>query len=122
MIAMVEQRCRVKSLAGVVFFGEKFAKAIELAFPGGAVIANPLLESVEAGGLDAAGSYTAELFGVHEGGLFEDLQMLRDGGKRDAKRFGEARYGHGAAGEAVEDRTARGIPEGVKQSIDLLRR
>ena len=47
--------------------------------------------------------------------------MLGDGGERDAERFRQTRYGHRAAGEMVEDRAARGIPECVEQAIDLMR-
>ena len=108
-------------LAAFIVFGEEFAEAIELSFPGDAVIANPLLESAKACSFDAAGANAAELFSVHERGLFENLQVLGNGGERDAERFSKTRNGCRAADEAVEDRTARGISEGVEEAIDLLR-
>ena len=109
-------------LAGLILFSEKFTEAVELSLPCGAVIANPLLEKSKSGGLDAAGSYAAQLFGVHQPSFFENLQMLRDSCERDAERLCETRYRHRSAGEMVEDRTARRVPECVEQAIDLLRR
>lgn len=106
-------------LAAFLLFCEQFTQTIELAFPGGAVIANPLLEKAKACGLNAAGTYSAKLFGVHESNLFEDLQVLRNGGERDAEGIGQPRNGHGATGEVVEDRATSGIAQRVKQTIDL---
>ena len=48
-----------RRLGSLVLFGQERAEAIELSFPGGAVVANPLLESAKAGGFDAAGSHAA---------------------------------------------------------------
>jgi hypothetical protein len=107
------------SLALFVLFSEKITEAIELSFPRGAVIANPLLEKPKSGGLDSAGSYAAQLFRLHEPYLFEDLQMLGNGRERDAKGLSESRNGHGAVREPVEDRATRGIPQCVKEAIDL---
>jgi hypothetical protein len=108
-----------EAVLAVFILGKERAEAIELSLPCGAVVADPLLQEAEACGLDAAGSYAAQLFCVHEANLFEDLQVLRYGGKRDAEGSRKSRYGHGAAGEMVEDRTARGITESVKQEIDF---
>lgn len=71
----------------IFFFGQERAEAIELAFPGGAMIADPLLEGAKAGWLDAAGSYAAQLFCVNQSSFFENLQMLRNRRERDAERF-----------------------------------
>ena len=67
------------------------------------MVTGPLLEQAEAGKLDAAGSDAAEFFSVHELGIFEYLQVLRDGRDRDPEGFRKARDGGGAAGEAIED-------------------
>jgi len=105
--------------AGFVSFGEKFAEAIEASFPGSAVIANPCLEQSKALGIYPAGTDPAKLLSVHEANLFEDQQVLRDGGEGDAQRIRQSRDGHGTAGQTVENRAARGIAQRVKQTIDL---
>jgi hypothetical protein len=106
-------------LAAFILFSEQFSQPIELSFPGSAVIANPLLEEAKAGGFNAAGAYSAQLFCAHEANLFEDLQVLRDGGKRDAEGICESRNRRRAAGEMVEDRATRGISQRMEQTVDL---
>lgn len=110
----------LRTLRGLVLFGQERAEAVELAFPGGAMIANPLLERAKAGSFNAASSNAAELFSLYEPGLREDLQVLGDGCERDTEGFSQTRNRHGAAGKTVKDGTAGGIPECVEQAIDLL--
>ena len=83
------------------------------------MIADPLLEGGEACGLDAAGAHTAELFGVHEAAFFEDLEVLRYGGESDVEGCGEGGDGKGSAAEPVQDGSAGGIAECVKETVDV---
>jgi hypothetical protein len=99
-------------------FGEQFAESVEAFFPGRAVVADPGFEVVEAGVVDAAGADPAELFGTCEAGVFQDLQVLADGGQGDTKGLGQAGDGGGGPAEAVEDGAAGGIAEGVKDAVD----
>ena len=82
------------------------------------MIANPLFEGGESCGLDAAGAYTAELFGAHETAFFEDLEVLRYGGESDVEGCGEGGDGKGSVAEPVQDRPAGGVAECVKEAVD----
>jgi hypothetical protein len=104
--------------AGIVF-GEESTETIELAFHGGAVFADPLVESAEAGLLDAARAHAAELFGVDETDFFEDLQVLCDSGEGDAEGLGQARNRSRSSDKAIEDGATGGIAEGVKEPVDI---
>jgi hypothetical protein len=94
------------------------AEPVEAFFPCRAVVADPGFEVVEAGVVNAAGADAAELFGACEAGVFEDLQVLADGGEGDAESLGQAGDGGGGPAEAVEDGAAGGIAEGVKDAVD----
>jgi hypothetical protein len=83
------------------------------------VVADPLLESGESFGLDAAGADPAELFGVDEAAFFEYLEMLRYGSKGDAEGGGEGGDGKGSEAETVQDGAAGGIAECVKETVDI---
>ena len=85
----------------------------------GAVVFDPFLKQGKAGGFDAAGADAADFFGAHEVALFEDLEMLADGGEGDAEGLSQSRDGDGPPAQQVEDGAARGIAEGVKEAIDL---
>src|SRR5258708_1841825 len=83
------------------------------------MIADPSLECGEAFGLDAAGAYAAEVFGVDETAFFEDLEVLGYGGESDVERYGEGGDGKGPVAEPVQDRPAGGIAERVKEAVDI---
>ena len=52
-------------LSAFLFLGEELAESVKLSFPGRAVIANPLFESLKSRGVDAAGAYATQFFRVH---------------------------------------------------------
>jgi hypothetical protein len=52
-------------LPALIAFGENLAQSIELSFPRGAVIANPLFESAKSCGFYTAGTDPTQFFGVH---------------------------------------------------------
>jgi hypothetical protein len=79
---------------------------------------DPLIEAIEARMMNAASAHPAEFFGADEAGVFENLKMLADCGEGDAQPFSEARDGGGCGADAVEDRAARGIAQGMEKLVD----
>ena len=79
---------------------------------------DPLIEAIEAGMMNAAGAYAAELFGSNQAAVLEDLQMLADRGEGDTERLGQTRDGGRRTADAVEDRAARGIAQGMEKLVD----
>jgi hypothetical protein len=53
----------------------------------------------------------------HKAGLFENFQVLRDGGTRYGKSTGQLVNGERTTGELLEDRHAGGIAEGVESGL-----
>ena len=51
--------------------------------------ANPLLEAIEAGVVNAGGADAAEFFSLDEAGFLKDLQMLADCGESDLEVGGK---------------------------------
>lgn len=97
-----------------ILLGQKRTEPIEFPFPGRTVVSNPLIERAKTRRFNAAGSDAAQLFRLHEPGRFENLQMLGDGGERDAQRFREPRDRRGTHCQPVEERAASGISKRVK--------
>lgn len=83
------------------------------------MVFDPLLEKRKAGGFDAAGADAANFFGADQIALFEDLEVLRDGGEGDAEGLSQSRDRCGPPAQEVEDGAARGIAESVEEAIDL---
>lgn len=55
------------------------------------MIANPLLQPIKAGVMDAAGAHAARFLGMHQATLLKDLEVLPYRSQRDALRIGQAR-------------------------------
>jgi hypothetical protein len=104
---------------GDIGFSKELTEAVELSLPAGAVIADPLLEGAESVGIEAAGADAAELFGVDQADLFENLQMLADCSESDSQRLREMRDRHRAIDEAVEHGAAGGITESVEKTLEI---
>lgn len=102
----------------LLVFVEEGGEAVDALFPLGAVLPNPVLEGVEAGGGDAAGTDAAYFFGDGEAAGFEDGEVLADGGEGDTERPGQMGDGDRALTEAIENGAAGGVAEGVKDAID----
>jgi hypothetical protein len=83
------------------------------------MIADPLLQGVESSGLDPAGADPAQLFRPGQPAFFEDLEVLRHRGERNAQRRGQGRHRHRTLAQPVEHRPPRGVPQGVKQAVDI---
>ena len=103
----------------LVLFIEHFAKAVEAEFPVRAVIPDPLLESRKTGRFDAAGSDAAGFFRADQFAVFENLEVLPDGGEGDAEGLSQSRDRRGPPAQQVEDGAASGIAERVKEAVDL---
>ena len=88
---------------------------------GGEGLAPELVEvfadGVEAGGVELVEAAVAVGGVGDEASLFEDFEVLGDGGAGDGKVFGELADGEWAAGEADEDGTAGGVAEGVELGV-----
>jgi hypothetical protein len=102
-----------------ILFGEELAEAVEFALPCGAMVVNPLFERAKAGGLDATCADAAEFFSLDQSHLLKNLQVLHDGGERDAERLGQARNRSGTIDEPVKDGAARGIAERMEELVDI---
>src|SRR5580692_10637614 len=84
------------------------------------MVADPAVEAVESMGIDAAGADAADFLGADQGTLLEDLEMLADSGQGDSEVIGEPRDRARRAAEAVENSTAGGIAERVKETVDVV--
>jgi hypothetical protein len=102
-----------------VFFVKHVGEAIESELPVRAMLLDPSFEQGKACRFDAAGADAADLLGSSQVALFEDLEMLTDGGESDAEGLSQSRDRDGPPAKQVEDGTARGIAECVKEAIDL---
>jgi hypothetical protein len=86
---------------------EKFVESVELEVPGRGTAGQPGLRLLEGSGARADQVDTAGAAACDEAGAFEDTQVAGNGGRRDAKGFGEQSYGNFAAlAEADEDGAA----------------
>ena len=82
------------------------------------MLADPLLQAVEAGVMDAAGAHAAQFLGMHQAALLEDLEVLPNRSQGDALRLGQARDRCGRPAQAIEDRPPRRVAQGVEEPVD----
>lgn len=73
----------------------------------------------DSSGVEAIETAGAGAMVEHEARVFEDFEVLRDGGTGDGEPIGDLVDGEGPGGEALEDGHARGICEGVETGLKV---
>ena len=68
---------------------------------------------------DAATAHAAQLLSPDEAGLFEQLQVLHDGGERHVEGLRQQRHGHGAVTQAFEHCTPSGVAKRLEDAVDI---
>ena len=104
--------------------GEEVAESVEPALGGRALLPEPGLGEPEAGGLGLVAADPADLLGPHEAGRLEHLQVLEHGGHGHGQGLGQLGDRCGAADEALDERTPRGIRErleGQAERVQMLK-
>jgi hypothetical protein len=106
-------------LWGFVFFCEELAETIQAEFPVSAMVFDPLFELREASGLDPAGTDAANFLGADELAVFEDLEVLADGGQCDAEGLSQSGDCDRPSAQQVQHGPARGVAESVEEAINV---
>ena len=106
----------------VVFFGiglfEKSAEVVELVLPEDAVEGKPVGGLLHGRDGETAHADAASFFLLDEAGLFENVEVLKDGGHRDT--VGACQFGDGgvAALQCGEDGSTRRVAEGSEGGVE----
>jgi hypothetical protein len=91
--------------------GQVFMKPVEALFPEGAMLGDPVGSGREGPWIEAAAVHSSLPAPLHEPGLFQDFQVLRDRGQRHVERLREVRDARLAESEPREDGAPRRVGE-----------
>ena len=98
---------------------KKFAEVVELVLPEDAVEGEPVGSLLHGGNGETAHADTTGFFLLDEAGLLENVEVLKDGGHRDA--VGACQFGDGgvAALQCGEDGSTRRVAEGSEGAVEV---
>ena len=99
---------------------QQIAQPVKPAFPHRTAIADPLLPPTESppGSMRQVRTLPS-LFGLHQPAFLQHLQVLNDRGQGDVERLCQPRDRDRSLAELLQNRPARGIAEGVEDTVDI---
>lgn len=102
-----------------VLLAEELFELIQTAVPEALVEAQPLVGAGERAGFEVAEMSAAAHLATDQPGVFQRLDVLRSGSKRDREGFRKLPDRLRATGEFVKHPSTRGVAQGVKNRIHL---
>ena len=109
--------CFVLLFIGVSAF-KKSAEVVELVLPEDAIEGKPVGGLLHRGDGETAHADTAGFFLLDEAGMFEDVEVLEDGGHGDVVRTREFGDGGVSALQGGEDGSTGGVAEGREGGVE----
>jgi hypothetical protein len=97
---------------------ENVTQAVESSLPEGAALGDPPFGESQAARIHAAGPDPADLLGLDDAALFQDLEVLNDCRQGQIERLGQVTDRHGSDAQPLHDGSARGFRQCVEDSID----
>jgi hypothetical protein len=74
-----------------IFVGKNLPKTIQLTFHSKPAFCNPIGNNIQSSWIGVAGADSPSLFALHEVALFQNLDVLNNGGKCEAEGLGDLR-------------------------------
>src|SRR5262249_19255628 len=103
----------------VLLVEQELSEPVEAFFPLGAMRGDPFLEGIEAGRFNAASADTADFFRTDEAACLQDREVLGHGGQGDGEWTGELRNRGGRCAQPVQNGSARGVAQSMKDAVDI---
>ena len=100
-------------LAGGVAI-QKCSESTEFALPKSFIVRDPVVDAPQWAGLQTVVVLAPLAAYLHEAGVEQDTEVLRDGGTAHGERGGNAAHGQLAAGKEVEDAASGRVADGGK--------
>jgi hypothetical protein len=98
--------------------GQIFMESVEALFPEGAMMCDPVGGGVQWPRIETAAVNSSLPAALHEPGLFQDFQVLRDRGQRHVERLREIRDARLAEREPREDGATRRVGKGGERPVE----